>query len=436
MLTDRSRIEAYQRCPRSRWWGYHALGTGLRRNVVEWDLVVGSAVHHGVEVLLSPLLRGEVPNLEKSVESALSYFDALIMGYKVEEEEGADLTFYETYKTGEQRALVEGLVRVFALSESGLKGLTSRYEVLEVEHDEEPREIANQVRLQGKCDGLLKERVTGDLFVLSLKTTGGWDARKENIGRTDMQGKSETFLVEGRLKDWEEGMGDYKGVPQWFINLLTERGGRIEGVQYMYLVKGNKKKDRDGVTKVASTLIRPYKQTGVFDSEYRWQWEGLHWSKWKACNIWEEGIGVRGWIERLSHEYLDEWKSASVLENWIIVPEPYRRGELEVDDWVEQAAWQEQQVLAFSECIEKDLQEDVLQRELNRGFPQFTHSCTYPVKCRFYELCYGPKFVRDEPLLNGFVRRVPHHKAEFEEFKAKGKENMTIEKEEKWLQQS
>ena len=41
----------------------------------------------------------------------------------------------------------------------------------------------------------------------------------------------------------------------------TDSGGwqsvqGFEGVQYMYLVKGNKKKDRDGVTKVASTLIR------------------------------------------------------------------------------------------------------------------------------------------------------------------------------------
>lgn len=52
IFTDRSRILQGQRCPRSRWWAYHAEGQGLAPGKTPLPLGVGSAVHAGLAVLV------------------------------------------------------------------------------------------------------------------------------------------------------------------------------------------------------------------------------------------------------------------------------------------------------------------------------------------------------------------------------------------------
>src|SRR5215469_10300668 len=50
--TDRSRIEAYQRCPRLRWLEYHEQGTGIVPVKTPLPLCVGGSVHVGLATLL------------------------------------------------------------------------------------------------------------------------------------------------------------------------------------------------------------------------------------------------------------------------------------------------------------------------------------------------------------------------------------------------
>ena len=54
IYTDRSRYIAYQRCKRLRWLGYHEgeAGLGLTPKKKSIHVVIGSAVHAGMEVLL------------------------------------------------------------------------------------------------------------------------------------------------------------------------------------------------------------------------------------------------------------------------------------------------------------------------------------------------------------------------------------------------
>lgn len=52
VYTDRSRTESYQRCNRLRFLNYHEAGTGIESAKKALPLVVGGAVHTGLEHLL------------------------------------------------------------------------------------------------------------------------------------------------------------------------------------------------------------------------------------------------------------------------------------------------------------------------------------------------------------------------------------------------
>ena len=129
---------------------------------------------------------------------------------------------FDAYLYAEQSALVEALVRAYARRR--LRPLLEEFEVLEVEREGtwllsewisnvRTRELdiavcSNdllpdvELYFMSRPDALLLSRADRQLYLLSYKTTSGWDVRKARDAEHDMQGLSEGVEVEKRLGEW------------------------------------------------------------------------------------------------------------------------------------------------------------------------------------------------------------------------------------------
>jgi hypothetical protein len=281
--TDRSRTIAFQRCRRLRFWEYEFQGTGLAPVAKSLALIVGGCVHEGLAVLLDEAQNwlnqnGELDQITlrliegSAVDKALATYDDFLRDSKLELDAreqheltqqaaaapkeavvdfAADLYLsdepldprltapnnsaqvQEKFLETEQRALIEAMVRAYARRR--LQPLLEEFEALEVEREGEwllgewtdapyhhVQQDAHQLWWMSRPDALLRHRLTNDLHIMSFKTTGAWDHRKEKDALRDMQGLSEGVEIERRLGEWwsllekdEEGKAfDEAGIPQ------------------------------------------------------------------------------------------------------------------------------------------------------------------------------------------------------------------------------
>lgn len=254
VFTDRSRIEAYQRCHRLRFLEYHEQGMGIRSARKPLPLAVGGSVHAGLAVLLRRgqeflslgIFKKNIQSIEaEAVEAALEDFaqlqaqldvgeEANEMARVLEETTDPELrakaeamlekgrSEFDQYLYDEQRALVEAMVRAYARRR--LWSLLEQYEVLEVEREgswllsswlsqERARQLDivasasdldpdHELYFMSRPDALLLERGSNQLYILSFKTAAKWDRRKAEDAKRDMQGLSEGVEVEKRLAEW------------------------------------------------------------------------------------------------------------------------------------------------------------------------------------------------------------------------------------------
>jgi len=174
-FTSRSRVEQFQTCARKRFLGSEYEGRGLESSRLSLPLVVGSAIHWGVEVLLKidqlgialddpqlmlicDLCQGEpVPEtqgggtcpkckgaalppiyvggishkepIDIAVAAALAEFEQAYQTHEVDATVNESMQFIHD----EHAALIEGLLRLWAAHPDGLPWLLREYEVLEVE---------------------------------------------------------------------------------------------------------------------------------------------------------------------------------------------------------------------------------------------------------------------------------------------------------------
>lgn len=475
-FTDRSRLETTQRCLRARWWAYESGGgVGVAPARKSLPLAVGGAVHAGLAVLLFGLgedeaIEAALLELEKSRPGGLEldtaeteaqrravetlgsslYASAEEFGVPVSAQEATELIgvaegqqAFERYLWTEQSALVEGLVRAWARRR--LPFLQEHYEILEVEREGE-WELAPGITFMSRPDALLRRKSDNTLWIQSFKTAATWDVRKERDAQRDMQSLSEGVEVERRLRE------------------------RVHGIRYEYLLKGQRREDRDlsarvgfGAYTQGSILTRAYtctsvpqrgKSIGAYDlGDVCWSWDYLKedgstsklaWQNWHARPTWELPGGVREWVERLAssqEQFSAEdptvgleprsqgwWSEAQRLGTTAEHPldtlfppvvEVYRNDD-DVRDWLEQTEQAEIGVAQASEAVEAVAHLPASKRSLlNVYFPQSRHNCTYPSECPFANTatrpgpCFGPAdFV---PLESGrFVPRVPHHVPEAE----------------------
>lgn len=454
--SDRSRSLAYQTCPRLRYLQYEVpTGTavgGVRPGRLDMNLVVGGAFHAGIQELLDyeeaksngHCSRTQLEIVEDSVGIALNgdatsdwpgYWPLVkSQGLIITEKEDAYYVYHE------QGALIEALIRGYAAFV--LPQLLDRFYIVEVEREEVGRFGDDKFTLVfgGRADALLMEKDSNDLYVLSLKTTKEWDKRLKDSGREDMQGMSETAIVEQRLKAWHDLLDSGQGllaVPEWFIKRYSTGAlPQIMGVKMEYAMKGRRAEEPygSGVYKYSNPLIRPWKKADdlgddryAFKYEFKDEFGGNHrlGKGWNRVNIWED-IGVKKWIEILSTQSIQGFDPMLGISNSFILPEDYFRNQQDIDRWERGIVEQERRIAGAVEGINQarggsqEVQENPsdtlgrVQNEIDRHFPLYGKSCNYPTACQFKGICYGPDSYLHDPLSAGFIPREPNHPTEVE----------------------
>ena len=425
VLSDRSRKIEFQRCPRARYLGYHIYGTGVQRTTMAIPLATGNHVHRGLESLL---LGDSVDEAAKIVrEGYLS--EVKSRGLNMNEDEESSFVAYE------QIALAEALVRAYAVER--LPALLTQYDVVEVEKEDCETMLSTEgfkLDWQAKADSLLREKSSGDLYILSFKTAAGWDRRKDKENQHDDQGLSELWAIESRMRR------ENPDAPE------------IQGIKMEFLIKGSRNENPKGSGRYVTYnhLIRAWRRIGIVPGEdsYAWRWEfpdplnpekkkRLSYKNWQPFNVWEEDSigGIQGWIEMLKSgeiqpEAGDPFRSAAPEELRLnpgpvlfVTPVPYFRQPKHVEDWVEQTRNQEERVALSVELVEgvrNTGDVDAYRSTLNVAFPQNRRACDWPSACQFQPICFEYPFGQDPRIHGDFQNRIPHHETELKRMEEEG----------------
>lgn len=449
VLTDRSRTIQGDRCPRSRFWGYEYLGLGVVTERTPLYFIFGDAIHVGVGALLKPLKERDVmpsrDDARKAIDDAVVHFQTRCMNDRPSDMEmdlqqadrlAGDMAMAEFTYEGEQSALLEGLLWAWYFRR--LPRFAETYRVLELEEEdtiklgEYDRVLADngdgvpvEVWFQARADALLEERTTQGLYVLSLKSSTGWDARKARLGNTDMQGVSEAYCVEQRLRR------------------------SILGIQMEYLIKG-RRDNKGGFFETYNPVIRGWTERadspGVGTNRFwRYQWQDELGNvkrlsqKYKPYRPWFSAeMGVEAWVELLANGSVQA-EAGDPMAEILISPEYYRQ-ERQMRSWfvsmgreVERKRKAEElnAILQNHKTVDGSFVAGLTAGDLmDQSFPQFTHSCEYPTSCPLKPLCFGtdapaavdPLGFQDEEGVVKYQWRVPHHASEQELVKIEGAE--------------
>lgn len=313
-------------------------------------------------------------------------------------------------------------------------------------------------------DALLLNRRSRSLELLSYKTTGQWDVRKERDAQHDMQGLSEAIEVEQRLgAAWgvlhREKVADSGrltlevikayGLSQATANFLMNSAAppRILAVRYEYLLKGERRRDKDAsarfgftVRTQSSLLTRAYLNAGMTAGDEQWNWSydyikedgapsKLYAKNWPGKAVWEH-MTTRAWIDLLdaTHMAVGEegremgWQGPAQasgftvdhpLDSLFLAPILVYRSDDDLRDLVEQMEAQETRVAEGVAAVRAAADEGERRHLLNVHFQQTRKACEYPSTCAFVKLCYGGEDIRRDPLATGlFTIREAHHTPE------------------------
>ncbi|HOQ48051.1 MAG TPA: hypothetical protein PK157_22275 [Bryobacteraceae bacterium] len=377
-------------------------------------LSTGAAVHVG----LARLLRDQ--NVEEAVAEALRDYDRAVTsrGLQVDANEAVE------YAYAEQRALVEAQIRAYA--HYRLKGLLEEFEVLEIER-EDTVPLAAEVDgrplvWMSRADALLLNRAMNVLEVMSFKTLASWDERQEAAANHDMQGLSEAYAIEHRLKQQDK-------LPK-----------EVYAIRMEFLLKGERRRSSDGIWKTESPLIRAYKRVNPWPAEpdycwsYYWYCSAPHKvrkSKWyptgecpgdgrkhtissdfEPVRVWQEDSlgGVKGWIDSLARGVIQP-EAGDALAQQFVLPVPYFRQPEDMKRWYRQVSSQESRVKRDVRFVQSASSHEKFEARLDQCFPMHTRSCDWPSKCDFQDICFN-RCPRKEELPELYMWRTPHHKPE------------------------
>lgn len=423
-------MDSADTCLRLRFLHYEHQGRGISRKGLSIPQTVGTWTHKGLEVTFGCYMGrdGEIPPDANSFSDRVADLACMVAckGYDAEvADRGFDQETLDNpemplgYIAAENRALIEANIRLF--EKVCLREILEEYEVVSVEQERLTKPFNQRIGFQSKDDVLLRRRRTGGLVVFDFKTSYKW-----------------TEEVEEQLKVANQAISEQTG-----IELDLEE--KVEGIKRVVLVKGSYSKSGsqwEGVKSYQNRLIHPYKlpdTTGLgVGAEYylsnqwfclephgdgRWKCPGPTPEKpnpWhyrdksmKACNVWEEPMGVKGWIDEI-------WsREPAALNAMIARPMLQVRDEDEVRDWIEQRGAMEEDIRVKAEIVNKNFGDPRLWRSmLNQFFPQTgrKEGCVqYQSRCSMYAICHEGADLRT---MGGgqYIWRIPHHQPESEKF--------------------
>ena len=397
---DRSRVECAESCMRKRFYQYEINGVGIQKAGNWLDPLIGTAVHNGIEGLLTG----------KNIEQAVVIVKETILAAQ---REGPIVVFRQGLDPAkdveEGMLLAEALVRGWAAVR--LQALLATYDVVAIEKEcQKDYESGGRKIIQlSRPDIVLRRKDDKSLFIMNLKTTSRVDQKWREQWRYDMQTFSEAAAVEQLL------------------------GEPVAGTIICGLVKGSRKDypmgsgdyHWDSILTQAWTKSGELGQQDEWFGRYEWSCMAAHkLGNGRACpggkqhrlsgvhkaQITERLGGVSGWISYLAVE------DRALLEDQFVELTPILRSAYEIERWKQQklpmeiAIREHRDYLIDSTNVIQD-DEDLL----NAWFPMSTAkgNCLWPSQCTFFDVCHG--VAGDDLAGAGFVERSPNHPSEGEE---------------------
>jgi hypothetical protein len=429
-LTDRTRILTAKRCRRERFLAFHSRGTGIQSSGLVISLSTGVYIHKGVE----NILKGK--SIDESVGIAISEYEEEVSKKHLEVDENED----EVFVYNEQKALIEGLIRVYGLVQ--YPRLMSEYEVLEVEKEINWELIPNTYKECEKCsfmgmkfvkagspicincnstgkvsnndgitimsrlDAVFKDKSTEGIIVYSLKSASSWTDTNDKQSRYDDQGISELIAYE-----------------------RSNPGVEVDAILMNYLIKGQRSWLKDTVTGYRSKIqnsfiVHPYLKEDPYNVTYSLKYTRA--KGYQRVNIWEV-MPMKEWIDMLvenDYTYLvggidDNQENKGI----IVTPAPYIRSTEDIQSWLEQNSWQEQENARAIEILKniepelpgyRETQNKDYKLLLNQLFPQNRSSCySYGRYCNFEKICWEGLTTQSYE----YASRIPHHELELVQLK-------------------
>ena len=401
---DRSRLLTYHSCPRAYYWNYEHDGMGVVSPKLSIPLATGSTVHLGLEALLKGT------SVDEAVGRALTAYDELADASRgIANNDPAQFD----YTVAEQSALVEALVRIYALR--GLLALLADYEVIEVEGEYE-WSLTDIIHFMSRLDGVLRRRDDGTIWVLSFKTDSGANLDgKLAEARLDLQGLTEPLAIDGTGR-WPSAMG----------------------VKMEWLVKGPwRSADGTGLKWQDTHLVRPWMRDGQFawryftpcpgtphattryraGKPYTWMCDGgdgnhALGNTWERVPIWQI-MPIKEWVDMLAAGGVQP-DAGDPLAGALYLPPPIVR--LPGD-----AICRRLQLAAEAEDIADRASatnlHSIVDIALNSYWPQHTDKCLhwFGGTCPYHDICWA---VEGSNPLDGYVPRVPNHPTELIQLEA------------------
>lgn len=405
IVVDRSRIETRQSCPRKRWFQYHHGGLGVIK--VGWnpDLLIGSAVHHGIEHALRMVLGAQLVGAfeaamvedEAGAEAVNWMSKALHEGglspQIVETERGFEEVDYNATQRTFMLHLVEALVRGWIRVR--LPRLLSDFRILEIER-EEAYQLTPDMTFLSRSDFITERKADGTLFIHNLKTTKDFSLHWKKKWVYDQQTLSELLGAEERYGKKFGGV-IVEGLAKGWKNIEWPRGSgqRFHNSPLLWAWAGP-----DNPPFPPDHRIR-YEWT---DSDGKSRRLGPSYSRRPSYEVGP----LRDWIDKVERE------EPALLEAQFITLPAVIRSDHEVESWKRSTMYEEYQVADNLKKLEP-LNPAAREYALDQLFPKYTSDgrCLGygDTACSCLGICWGSASPDDPDL---YRPRVPNHPKELE----------------------
>lgn len=416
ILTDRSRIECWESCPRKRFLEYEWKGRGIQRaNIIPpaWELLTGIKVHEGIECILLAIIAGEPWDSASIAAQAVMQYRTEIEPslMTIEDEQSRSLLLWEA---DQQYDLVRALVIAWATV--SLPRYLQNYRPITVEKEQLLTLEYNgqKVTIMTRTD-ILSQRLTDNGHVVhNLKTSSRPDNKWKQGFRYDQQVLMEAYVCEEDIKQ------------------------QVGGVVIHGLAKGSKKEYPEGSGKWqhSSPLIYCWYRPGdppmtepEFHARYNYTCTEPHLVgkpnkagvrkecpggvNHKLSGVYKERVesvypgGIPAWIAYL-------WQvDPELVREQMIELEPISRSAYEIERWKRMVIQREVEISKHAQLTMEAITSDnpSAVNMLDYYFPMHTgHSnCLWPRPCQFLDCCWGTADP-DDP--DRFKPRIPNHYAE------------------------
>lgn len=420
-LTDRSRYETGNKCPRERLleyhWGPH--GYGIQKAAVKIPLATGDVIHTGLAlVMLYCELNDALPpavQVDLAVQASLDKYAALIesRGLQHWEEEAAQ----QQRLIAEQRLLIEGLIRAWTLWH--LPEILRDYKIVYVER--ESVSVFDCTCGIGDRFGTLADHVAGGCEGIGVQTRADFVAQHRTSGNyayNEIKTIAENNI---RFREtYETTMQPYLGT----LGIEDELGIDVTEIYIHGLIKGKYSseynpdtKDYDGPEYQNSRLCYGYKDESnpagdAWAVKYQWKDDAGMTRRlpksWKRTSVAQFG-NIQEYLEAFAEDLKPQ-----VLVTLGPLPKKEHVREAALDGWLHEERhirWALHQFSDLMDANNYDWAARPVQEFLNQHFRPTFDCQRYGgrYKCTKIPICHKHPGWEDPIGLLGYVPRRPHH---------------------------